>query len=271
VTLTSDELTALFRNDAFPRSGAYDASWVLENQMGPNVLWLTEWLTDHMTLQPGMRVLDMGCGKAMSSVFLAREFGVRVWANDLWIAADDNWDRLRDAGVADLVCPIHAEAHALPYAAEFFDAIVSLDAYHYFGTDDLYTNYFQKYVRNGGQIGVVVPGLMRDFPGDTAPEHLTREQASGGVFWADDCWSIRTLDWWTTHWGHCGSIEVEWAATMPDGWRHWLQHERAIEASGGWIFPSDEEVLEADRGDYLGFVGLVARRQPAEPDPENDA
>lgn len=56
--------------------------------MGPNVLWLTEFLGQAMELQPGMRVLDMGCGRALSSIFLAKEFGVQVWAADLWIAAD---------------------------------------------------------------------------------------------------------------------------------------------------------------------------------------
>jgi cyclopropane fatty-acyl-phospholipid synthase-like methyltransferase len=36
-----------------------------------------------MNLQPGMRVLDLGCGRALSSIFLHREFGLQVWAADL--------------------------------------------------------------------------------------------------------------------------------------------------------------------------------------------
>ena len=31
-----------------------------------------------------------------------------------------------------------AEAHDLPFSDGFFDAMISVDAYHYFGTDDLY-------------------------------------------------------------------------------------------------------------------------------------
>ncbi len=111
---------------------------MLENLMGPNALWLAEALSQVMDLRAGMRVLDMGCGRAISSIFLAREFGVQVWATDLWIGASANWGRIREAGAQASVFPIHAEAHALPYAHEFFDALVSLDAYHYFGTDDLY-------------------------------------------------------------------------------------------------------------------------------------
>lgn len=34
--------------------------------------------------------------------------------------------------------PIHADARSLPFAAEFFDAIVCIDSFLYYGTDDLY-------------------------------------------------------------------------------------------------------------------------------------
>ena len=90
-------------------------------------MWLTESLAGCMDLDPEIRVLDMGCGKGMSAIFLAKEYGVQVWAADLWIDASDNFERIRAAGVADRVFPIHAEAHALPFAAEFFDAMVSVD------------------------------------------------------------------------------------------------------------------------------------------------
>ena len=74
-------------NEKFPFSNKYDPNWVLDNSMGPNALWLTEWLCETMDLKPDMRVLDLGCGRALSSVFLAKEFGVQVWAYDLWIGS----------------------------------------------------------------------------------------------------------------------------------------------------------------------------------------
>ncbi|MGC4119978.1 MAG: methyltransferase domain-containing protein [Myxococcales bacterium] len=130
------EIARLLERPEFPRSRGYDPEWVLDNQMGPNALWLTEWLCQALPLEPGMRVLDLGCGRALSSVFLARELGVRVWATDLWMSPDHNWERAVAAGVGDRVCPVKAEAHALPFAAGFFDAVVCIDAYHYFGTDE---------------------------------------------------------------------------------------------------------------------------------------
>ena len=94
----------------YPRSAKYDSAWVMQHMMGPNVLWLTEALSQGMHLQPGMRVLDLGCGQALSSIFLAKEFGVQVWATDLWIGATDNWQRIAATDVADRVFPIHANA-----------------------------------------------------------------------------------------------------------------------------------------------------------------
>lgn len=51
---------------------------------------------------------------------------MQVWANDLWVKPAENWERIREAGVEDCVFPIQAEARALPYADQFFDAIISV-------------------------------------------------------------------------------------------------------------------------------------------------
>jgi len=59
------------RTDRYPRASAYDPTWILDNLTGPNPLWLTEALVETMALSSGMRVLDIGCGRALSSIFLA--------------------------------------------------------------------------------------------------------------------------------------------------------------------------------------------------------
>src|SRR6202048_1528708 len=132
----------------FPRSNKYHPAWLIAGcSGGANALWLTEWLTSAVDLRPRMRVLDLGCGRAMSSIFLRREFGVEVWATDLWFSASENLQRIRDAGVEDGVFPIHPDARSLPFAEEFFDAIVCIDSYFYYGTDDLYLNYLARFVK----------------------------------------------------------------------------------------------------------------------------
>src|SRR5690242_398758 len=97
--------------ERFPRSAKYNPEWLLASVSGAaNPLWMSEWLAEVMDLHPGMRILDLGCGRAVSSIFLRREFGVEVWATDLWFTASENMQRIRDAGVQDGVFPIHADA-----------------------------------------------------------------------------------------------------------------------------------------------------------------
>ena len=123
---------------------------------------MAEWLTSALDLRTGMRVLDLGCGRATSSIFLYREFGVQVWATDLWFSAAENGQRICDAGVEDSVFPVHADARSLPFSDEFFDVIVSLDSFYYYGTDDLYLNYLARFVKPGGAIGLAGAGLMQE-------------------------------------------------------------------------------------------------------------
>src|SRR5262249_40305075 len=126
----------------FPRASRYNPDWLMANACsGANTIWITEWLTSAMDLKPGIRVLDLGCGRAISSIYMRREFGVQVWAVDLWIDPTVNLLAVRDAGVDDGVFPLRAEARSLPFATEFFDAITCIDSYYYFGSDDFYLNY----------------------------------------------------------------------------------------------------------------------------------
>ena len=64
--------------------------------MGPHALWLGESLTEVATFRLGARVLDLGCGTALTSMFLAREFGVQVTAVTGAPARRRCWSRTRE-------------------------------------------------------------------------------------------------------------------------------------------------------------------------------
>ena len=235
----------------FPRSAAYDRDWMVANSMGPNAVWLTEYLCEGLDLRPGMKVLDLGCGKAMSSIFLAREYDVEVWATDLWIDAADNRQRISAAGLADQVHAVHSEAHALPFEEGFFDAVVSIDAYHYFGTDDLYLGYLTRFVKPRGLLGIVSPGLFEEFETEP-PQHL--QQA-----WHWDFASFHSPAWWRRHWQRVGKVEVMSADWLDEGWRYWAMWNRACAAAHDWVDAQETAMLETDQGRSLGFVRLAAR------------
>jgi SAM-dependent methyltransferase len=234
----------------FPRATKYHPDWVLTHASGgANALWLTEWLAEAVDLRPGMRVLDLGCGRASTSIFLHREFDVQVWATDLWFSAAENIQRIRDAGVRDGVFPLHADARSLPFAPDFFDAIVSIDAFPYFGTDALYLNYLAQFVKDRGQIGIAGAGLAREIDGEL-PEHLR-------AWWTPDLWALHSAAWLRRHWERTGIVSIDLADTMPDGWKLWLEWMRAVAPDNA----AEIAALEADAGRYLGYVRVVGRRR----------
>lgn len=253
--MTNEDLTARLAKPRFPRSARYDGRLVVDNLMGPNVLWLAEYLSEAMDLKPGMHILDLGCGKAVSSIFFAKEFGVTVTAADLWIKPTENLARIASAGVADRVFPVHAEAHALPFAQGQFDAIVSLDAYQYFGTDDLYLGYIAKFLKPGGRLGIVVPGLAHEI--DAVPAHLK-------PWWEWDFCCFHAPDWWRRHWEKTGLVTIETADAMQDGAALWLDWYRAVQSllTGFHAKAAADGIamLEADAGKLFGFTRAVARK-----------
>ena len=246
--MPSDERLA---SERFPCSTKYNPEWVLASASGgANALWLTEWLAEAMDLRPGMRVLDLGCGRASSSIFLRREFGVQVWAVDLWFSASENLQRIRDAGVEDGVFPIHADARSLPFAAEFFDAVVSIDSFFYYGTDDLYLNDLARFVKPGGPVAIAGAGLMQEIDGPV-PDHLQE-------WWAQDLpWCLHSAAWWRRHWERTGILDVEPADALDDGWQFWRAWLQAIAPDN----TVEITALEADRGRHLGYVRAVGRRR----------
>jgi cyclopropane fatty-acyl-phospholipid synthase-like methyltransferase len=247
-------MESLYRRE-FPRSSAYDPAWVLEAPMGPNSLWLAEWLTERLDLRPGMRVLDLGCGRAKSSIFLAKEFGVQVWATDLWVPASENQNAITSAGLDGSVFAIHAEAHDLPFEEGFFDVALGFDSYHYFGTDDMYLGYISSFVKPAGTLAFVSPGLERELDAEI-PERLR-------PYWSWEFWAFHSPDWWRSHWAKTGLVDVEAAEMMPNGPRHWLDWlEICMAKEGGedgHPAKSDADMLRADEGQLLGFVRVVAQ------------
>ena len=242
-------MESLHPDNLFPRAAAYHPDWVKSGVSGgANPLWLTEWLAEVLDLKPGMRVLDLGCGKALSSVFLHREFGVQVWATDLWFSPDENYHRIKDAGVDNAVFPLHADARSLPFAAGFFDAIISIDSFPYYGTDDFYLRNLARFVKPGGQIAIAGAGLLKEI--EILPAHLKK-------WWEPELYCLHSPDWWKKHWERSGVVDVVLADAMPEGWRFW----RAWHLSVAPDNKTEIEALEADAGEYLGYMRIVARRK----------
>src|SRR5262249_1479429 len=150
----------------------------------------------------------------------------------------------------DGVFPIHADARSLPFAEEFFDAILAIDSFMYYGTDDLYLNYLARFVKPGGPIAIAQAGLVDEIEGPI-PAHLRD-------WWSQDCaFCLHSAAWWRRHWEKTGIVDVEPADTMAGGWQLWLEWLGAVAPDN----ETEIKVLQADRGSCLGYVRAVGRRR----------
>jgi SAM-dependent methyltransferase len=239
----------------FPHSSKYDAKWLVDLDMGPHPLWLLEDLAADLDLRPGMRVLDLGSGLGATSVFLAREYGVRVVAADLWVDPNEAAEVFRKEGVDDRILPMRVDAHQLPFGRGTFDAIVSIDAWEYFGTGDHYPPYVAKFLKPEGQLGVATPALTTEVRElGEIPDHIDRVVGSETAAW-------HTAEWLRSQWEFSRAFTKVTARSQPDGWANWLLWERAVMELKGELTSPVQQMLEMDAGAFITFA-LVTGRVP---------
>ena len=245
-------MNAWWERPDYPRSSAYDPEWLLSLDMGPNPLWLLEDLLSDTAISPGARVLDLGSGLGATSVFLAREYGAEVWATDLWVSEDAAAKVVADAGVEDRVHVVNADVRALPYENDQFDAIVSIDSWEYFGTDDRLLPMLLSVLRPGGVIGIATPCLREEFASyDDCPAHV-RDL----VGWEAAAW--HSTAWWRTQWERTGLVDVTSCRVQESGWSDWLTWAQALDEHDPGSQRAVLDMLEADRGEHLSFAMVTA-------------
>ncbi len=87
----------------------YDFDALADLYSGPDALMLTDELTKEMRLTPEMKVLDLGCGNALSSLFLVKEYGCRVYAVDPKSSSANNYEMAKKQGVEDRLIPLSSK------------------------------------------------------------------------------------------------------------------------------------------------------------------
>lgn len=149
----------------FPKANSYDTALVRSKIMGPNPLKLCEELLADAHVPQGSTVCDLGSGTGITSVMLARDYGLDVYAVDLWSDPAENRKFFQRMGAPDAtIHPVKADAaKGLPFPKGFFDAVVSIDSYNYYGRDPHYLGEkLLPYVKPGGKLHLSIPGMARD-------------------------------------------------------------------------------------------------------------
>lgn len=229
----------------------YASQYWMSKIMGPNPLKLTEELLFEHNIPENAVVCDLGSGNGVTSVFLAKEYAFKVYATDLWSNPEDNSRFFKECGLDNsCIVSIKADATKLPFKVDFFDAVISVDSYNYFGRDTKYLNQcLYPFVKKGGYLYICVPGMVKDCHDNLPPELLlswTKEQMD----------YMHDIDYWRNIVTQSSFtlIELKEMETNAVAWNDWLMQENEYAVG-------DRKSMNAGAGKYLNFIKIVMRKE----------
>ena len=236
----------------YVRSKKYETPELMAKIMGPNPIKLEEELLSDNKIPAGSVVCDLGSGQGLTSVFMAKEYGFTVYAADLWSDPAENSVFFEKMGInSGVVIPVKADAENLPFEKSFFDAVVSIDSYNYFGRDPKYLDEkLLPFVKNGGLIYIAIPGMKKD-----CHENLPKELL---LSWTPEQLEyMHDADYWRKMVSRSVGAEVISVNEMESNdevWADWLKQENEY-AIG------DRKAMEAGGGKYLNFISIILRKR----------
>lgn len=236
----------------YPKSQKYDTSELNSKMMGPNPLKLAEELLSHHKIPDGATILDLGSGQGLTSLFLAKEYGFKVYAGDLWSDPAENQKFFESMGVKNgQVIPVKADAENLPFKHEFFDAVISIDSYNYFGRNASYLDTkLLPFVKSNGLIYLSFPGMIEDLH-----QHLPAELL---LSWTPEQLDyLHDINFWERIFkksNHARLLSITEMETNEEAWKDWLacDNEYAI---------GDRKSMNAGGGKYLNFIAAVLKKK----------
>jgi SAM-dependent methyltransferase len=214
-------------------------------------------------------VLDLGCGAAESSLYLANHFGAKVVAADLWRDPADNARKIESQGHRGNVVPLRLDAsRPLPFAEEYFDAILCVNSLNFYGTDIAVVDQIARHLK---QDGVFCSG------GECLNEEFTPDQIAdppavysfSQVVWEDDFLTSHSPGWWADHIARSEELQLVSCEELEDGQRFYEEQALLTEPEGYFgLSPEQARELEIrqieygrENRPYMTVYLLVARRK----------
>jgi SAM-dependent methyltransferase len=222
-----------------------------------------------LRLEPSALVLDLGCGSAESSLYLADNYQVRVIAADLWHDPGKNAKRIESRGHRGSVIPMKVDAsQPLPFAEDYFDAILVLNNLNFYGTDLAVIDRIARHLKRGGVFYSGGECLNQEFtPAQVAKPPEVYNFAER--VWEDDFLTSHSPGWWAEHVGRSEELEVVSCRELEDGQRFYEEQLLYTEPEGYFGMSAQEaRALELrqieygkDHRPYMTIYQLVARRK----------
>ena len=232
----------------------YKQYFTKEYLMGPNSFRLLDELIRRKPENMDFgRALDLGCGYALTSMFIANETNAeQVFAFDLWIAASENYRRIQKNYLENKIIPIHGDALDMPFAQEYFDSVISVAAYHYFGCKEgVFAEKILPFVKKDGYVMIAVPGIKEEPQGEV--KELFTTWAEG-----DDAELFKTVGWWESllkkECQEQCEIVVKEAECFDIAWQEWFDTEHKFGIR-------DKEFLDKGLDKILNFVLIYVKKR----------
>lgn len=193
-------------------------------------------------------ILDLGCETGLTSLVTAKETNARIFANDLWISAEENEKRFAEWCVSAQITPVCEDADHLHFEKKQFRALISIDFYHYFaGSKGYFQEKILPYMKDGGVVLIGVPGLKDEYTG--CAEELLSD------WLGDEACMFKSPKLWKELIGGSDRIESvkTWEMDCFDkAWNDWL-------ASDNKFALGDKPHFEATIKPYTCFVGIYIK------------
>ena len=182
---------------------------------------------------------------------MAKEYGFKVYATDLWSNPDENRKYFYSLGLDEnSIVSIKADSTDLHFDKNFFDAVVSVDSYNYFGRDENYLdNKLLPFVKNEGYIYIAIPGVKNDCH-DNLPKELLLSWTPEQLDYMHD------IKYWENIFNKSNDseiIKIEEMESNEKVWNDWLMQENEYAIN-------DRKSLNAGAGKYLNFIKIVLQK-----------
>ncbi len=208
---------------AYPELEGFSQDDIYRDFFGGGGLYLVVHMLRALNLQSGQTVLDLGCGKGETSVYLAGRCGVRVKALDLWTSAEFLTQKFAARGVGSQTSAIQMDATLpLPYAENEFDAIFCLNSFNFFGAKPGILAHLLRHLKPGGRLCLGSEVLSAEFTPEQLADppyvyafNLPAPNEHVNVF-TGDFLTQHTPGWWRDFFQASGLVEVETCSELDD-------------------------------------------------------